>query len=357
MTTDTNPWTGTTGNYLPVDDVIDESNAGFVKLRHALVGADSEQHPAAAASVSSAGYVAAFWPHVIAAIQADHDKLGLSFIAQERDGRSRRVNAEDMRQAFVADPANLDDPDAARRRGAVLSSLAVMGQVLNAAVSSWAADFDGFQPRCPLDFDVEAAQYVSLRMLLPRREERDDAVDSNAPSLVMGGTATALTMCWNLLDQIPRAYRELTGEEPTRETVEQIWSESRELIYRIGSGSLAAFVSFASACSSQSTAMLWDGAGDLGLTRRGDRFVWTMNTALRSRYKALLGQISGDQHGHYVGCAALFTRAAALPLATAWADSIESDKDPIVFAELLRWITAVARKQYFPAFTQAPNTP
>ena len=83
----------------------------------------------------------------------------------------------------------------------------------------------------------------------------------------------------------------------------------------------------------------------------------TTHTALRSRYKALLGQISGDQHGHYVGCAALFTRAAALPLATAWADSIESDKDPIVFAELLRWITAVARKQYFPAFTQAPNTP
>ncbi|MGR8920967.1 MAG: hypothetical protein ACU85V_15235 [Gammaproteobacteria bacterium] len=331
----------------PVDEVFDAVNAGFERQRHPRA-ARGDEPPAVAASLASVDYINAFWPHLARHIEQDPDRLGTSFLA-DAGGERRRVSAEELRQAFIDDPANAGDPQAAARLAGILTSLAVMSQVLNAAVADWAEDFAARPPRCPLSFEVDVETYVSLRMLLKRREARGQ-VAGNAPTLVMGGTATAVTMCWNLLAEIPRAYGELTGEAPSRAAIEDVWADTRELIFRIGSGSLAAFVAFASACSSDSAAMRWDGAGDLGLTRRGERYAWTMNAALEARFEAMLARVQADQQGAYVGCAALYARAPALPLDSAWADPVDAERPQVVFAELVRWIAAVARRQYFPAF-------
>ena len=297
-------------------------------------------------------YVRAFWPYVARAIAADPAGLGLSTVLPRGEERIE-LNAAAMREAYCADPAVAGSAADKRRRGSVLSALALMQQVLGAATAAWAADLTALPRRCPLDYLVDARHFVSLRMLLPRRGEQADRVGGNAPTLVMGGTATALTMCWNLLDQLPRAWRELTGTALDAGSAEQVWRDTRELVFRIGGGSLTAFVASRCLLLAQADAMLWDGAQDLGLVRRGERLAWTVSSALAARHRALVEDLEAAQAGHYVGCAALFARTAPLPLATAWADAVDEDRDQPVFAELLRWVTAVARQHYFPTLDAA----
>ena len=239
---------------MQLDEIFDTTNRSLTRLRHSAVLASPAEQvaPAVAASLKSETYIEAFWPHVIAAIEADPDKLGTSFVTTI-EGENRRVSVADIYTAYLADPAHAANPLLARRRGAVLASLALMSQLLNQSVQSWASDFDGNPPRCPHAFEIDIDEFVSLRMLLPRRGEQPGRVAANAPTLVMGGTATAITMCWNLLDQIPRCFAELHERDPESSEVEKIWADTRELIFRIGSGSLASFVSFASACSSSSS--------------------------------------------------------------------------------------------------------
>ncbi len=330
-------------NALAVDRVLDETNAHLQRLRHPRDAA-GDLHPAARASLHATDYIRAFWPHVAAAISTDPLHLGLS--VERADGAV--VCADDLARAFASETRG--DEAVVARMAAMLSSLALMSQVLNGAATRWMRDFEGPAPRCPLAFSVAAGEYVSLRMLLDRRGAGERRIDANAPVLVMGGTATALGMCWNLLGCAPGAFQESAGRAPTRAEIERIWDDTRELIFRIGAGSLAAFVAFASACSSTSGALLWDGTGDLGLAQRDGGYTWTMTPALVNRYRELLDEVIADQHGHYVGCAALYTRAPALPLAAQWADPVEAQREPNVFAELLRWLTAVARRQYFPLF-------
>jgi len=336
-----------------VDELLDATNRRFAKLRHSAAG-DGADEPAVRASQISVTYIRAFWPHVIAAIAADPEHLGLTTTLTRGD-ETFELSAAAMRDAYVADAGNPGTDAEKRRRGSVLSGLALMSQVLGAATAHWAADLTAMPRRCPLDFLIDARRFVSLRMLLPRREHQADRVGGNAPTLVMGGTATALTMCWNLLDRLPDAYQESTGQVPDRATAEAVWSDTRELVFRIGSGSLAAFVALASACSSNPGAMIWDGMSDLGLARRGDRHVWIASAALAERYRALLTEVEADQDGRYVGCAALFARAAPLALNRVWADAVDADRDQQVFAELLRWVTAAARRHYFPTFATLPG--
>lgn len=324
-----------------VDALFDESSTRFTRLRHPR---EPSGEPAARASFEAARYVRAFWPYVGEAIAADPERLGLRFARP--DGSV--VAADALSEAFLARAPSSDPVQ--RRLAAQLSSQAVMSGLLDAATARWVGDFDGAAPRCPLAFDVAAADYVSLRMLLGRRGEGDTRPAPTAPVLVMGGTATALAMCWNLLGQAPRAFTALSGREPERDDIERIWHDTRELVFRIGAGPLAAFVAFASACSSTSGAMLWDGAGDLGLAERDGRYAWTMNAALAARYRTMFDRVAADQQGAFVGCTALYTRAPPLPLAPAWAEPAPAGREPSVFGELLRWMSAVARRQYFACF-------
>ncbi|MEX2482074.1 MAG: hypothetical protein WD928_14550 [Gammaproteobacteria bacterium] len=330
----------------PLDDLFEATNRRFDRLRHSASG-DAAAAPAVRASANSVPYIRAFWPHVIEAIDSDPERLGLTTTLRRDDGEFE-LSAAAMRDAYIADNPSAASAADTLRRASVLSALALMSQILSGATARWADDLTALPRRCPLDFLLDTRHYVSLRMLLPRRGQQDDRVGGNAPTLVMGGTATALTMCWNLLDRMPAAYRALTGTTMNSAAAEAVWTDTRELVFRIGSGSLAAFVAFASACSSQSGAMIWDGSGDLGLTRRAGRYAWTANADLSRRYRELLAEVEADQQGSYVGCAALFTRAAALPLAPAWADAVDANREQQVFAELLRWVTAAARRHYFP---------
>ena len=339
---------------IPVDLLFDETHKTLTRLRHQSIDHPSvedsdEIHAAVKASHTSVEYINAFWPHVSAAIRSDPAKLGLSFVAPV-EGQTQRVTADSMLEAFVSDPGNAGNAVMARRQGAILSSLAVMNQILNNSVAEWVQDFESDPPRCPLAFEFDAAEFVSLRMLLPHRESDGGRVAGNAPTLVMGGTATAITLCWNLLYYIPECFERLEGKAPGRDDVESVWRDTRELLFRIGSGSLTAFVALASGCASSSEAMLWDGAADLGLARSDGRFTWTASAELAARFREIRADIIQGQQEHYVGCAALYARAPALPLAPQWADEIDRQRDQVVFAELLRWITAVARRQYFSTF-------
>ena len=340
---------------LAIDDVLEATNRRFERVRHPRGAAADAPHPAARASAESVAYIDAFWPHVHAAIEADPERLGLSATVM-RDGSEHVIRAADMREAMLADARFAAAPDEKLRRGTIMSAIAVMSQNLNHATAIWAEDLTSLPRRCPLDYLVDARRFVSLRMLLPLRGEQADRVGGNAPTLVMGGTATALTMCWNLLAQIPRAWRELTGAPLTAADAEQLWIDTRELVFRLGGGSLAAFVALASACSSQAGAMIWDRAGELGLALREGRNVWTMTPALKRHYDEMLEEVAAAQHGHYVGCAALYARAPALPLAETWADPVDTAREQQVLAELVRWITAVARAYYFPLFDTAAST-
>ena len=194
-------------------------------------------------------------------------------------------------------------------------------------------------------FDLAADDFVSLRMLIPLRKENSghDNIGANAPSLVMGGTTTAITMCWNLLNEIPYAYKALTGTTPSRSMVESIWSDTRELIFRVGAGSLTAFVSFASALSSDPSAMVWEGCAKLSLTKEKERFVWTMDDELAKNITQIHKTISAHQGNEYYGCTALYAKTQPLPLNSQWADKVDSNREQLVFSELVRFGGSICR--------------
>ena len=333
-----------TTDHRMVDDVIDEANASFTRLRHPRDVPSEDAHACVHASHESVTYIGAFWPFVARLIDADPRKLGLS--VEQPEGR---FSIDEIKRTIIERSAARLDERHARITAGALAPLTIMTRLLNEATGTWADDFQSGGGQCSLSFEVQPSRFTSLRTLFPRKD-KEGGVGGNAPTLVMGGTATAVAMCWNLLHHLPRVYGELEGREADRPTMEQLWEQTRELIFRIGSGSLIAFVAFASACSSDAASMIWDGAKDLGLAVRDDRYVWTMNNTLLERYKQMLASIVASQQGHYVGCAALFARAEALPLSAEFADVVPAGREPTVFSELIRWITAVARAEYFSEF-------
>jgi len=292
----------------------------------------------------STKYIDAFWPHVADEITSDPDKLGLSVIVREKNGDTR-VNAEDLRMNFISQHNDKNNTREILRLAGVLSSSAVMLRVLNSATGKWLSEFQGSKPKCLLEFDLPREEYVSLRMLLPLKTDAQNPVESNAPTLVMGGTATAISLCWNLINRIPNAYEALCGKPVSQAEAKKIWAASRELLFTFGAGSLAAFVSFVSACSENTNELIWDGTQDLTLTRVNDRYVWHMNNSMIDRYNEIHGRVINAQKNEYSGCAALYTKAAPLPLNSKWATPASGQQS--VFSELLRWVGAIADKQYF----------
>ena len=261
------------------------------------------------------------------------------------NGHQQQLTLEDVyRKVTEGGPPPGEDREF-RRVAGILAPLIMSDAVLNSATQSFA---ESFQQRCEqsLPYDVDVTKFVSLRTLLPLRHD-DSHVGANAPSLVMGGTSTAVKMCWNLLLRAPRALFELNGVEATRADVEKVWLDTRELIFRIGSGSLAAFVSLASACSENPNAMLWQAIDDLSLTKSESQYLWCANSALVDRFNRYLEQVRDSQQGHYVGCAALYTRVKKLKLRES---GLSDSDDTTAFAEILRWISLVAEDQYFPLF-------
>jgi len=327
-----------------VDDIIEQTNATYTRLRHVRNRLPQEAHGCLHASHKSATYIRDFWPQVAELIDSDPRKLGLSVPAG--DGR---FGVEEVKNTILQKLSGEKDERHARIMAGTMAPLTLMTRLLNEAAGLWADRLQDGSGSETLDFELDSSLFVSLRTLLSRKDSHG-VVGGNAPTLVMGGTATAVAMCWNLFYQLPRAYDDLVGREIDRKEMESLWEQTKELIFRIGGGSLTAFVAFASACSSDANKMLWDGAGDLGLMEEGDRYVWMMNEALIVRYNQILKSIESSQEGHYVGCAALFTRSDPLPLNDEFADEVPSGRDPTVFSEIIRWITAVARAEYFPEF-------
>ncbi len=327
-----------------IDEVIDEANAAFTRLRHPKETPSDDAQECLHASHESVAYINAFWPAVARFIDADPRKLGVS--VEQPEGP---FDVKEIKRTIVERGAASWDERYARITAGALGPLTIMMRILNEATGAWADDLQRGGGQCPLSFELDPARFVSLRTLFPHKEKQGE-VGGNAPTLVMGGTATAVTMCWNLLHHLPRVYSELEGREADRATMERLWEQTRDLIFRIGSGSLTAFVAFASACSSDATQMIWDGARDLGMKRGDERYVWTMNSASLERFEQMLSSVQGSQQGHYVGCAALFARSQPLPLNTEFADAVPAGRDPTVFSELIRWITAVARAEYFSEF-------
>jgi len=322
-----------------VDLILDAVNAMFTRLRHSQT--EPPVPPPVEASHISADYIEAFWPHVAALIAADPHCLGMSFTVDDQ-----RHDLDIARR----------DPELRARAGndlfalSILAPMRIMNELLNAATAAWAKELRAQGMGCPLRYFLDAEQFVSLRTLLPHRDDDASPVGANAPTLVMGGTTTAITLCWNLLWRLPSAYRELTGRHVDRATMDELWSATREMIFRIGSGSLIAFVSFASSCTRRVDALLWEGMKDLSLTQVEGRFVWTMNEDLFQRMLEMVNRIHLAQQGHYVGCAALYARATPLNLSGEQSDTSDGARQPTIFSELVRWITTVARAEYFPVF-------
>lgn len=328
-----------------LEDLVDEANGRFQRLRHGRGGDDARAAVASAASVDSVAYIESFWGRLVEAVAEDPAGLGASV---ETEG-GERLTVAALRGAMAAGRAAGRPVSAtALREVAAFAPLVVQTRVLGLATTRWADDLE--HGRLALPYAIDAHRFVSLRALLPHRAAGDDAVGGNAPTLVMGGTATALALCWNLLHRVPTAWFDLAAAAPARSDLEAAWAASRELLFRLGSGSLAAFSALASACSSNSAHVAWDRAGGLGLVRLEGRLAWQMDGELAARYREILERLVPAQQGHYVGCAALHARAAPLPLAAPWADAVDPARPAIVFNELLRWVTALARAEFFPLF-------
>jgi hypothetical protein len=328
---------------IAVQNILEDTNNRYKKRLY------QDKAPALSRETQeSTKYIDAFWPHVANEITRDPDKLGLSVIVREKSG-DIRVNAEDLRLNFISQHKDKNNTPEILRLAGVLSSSAVMQRVLNSATGKWVSEFQGLKPKCLLEFDIPQEKYVSLRMLLPLKTGTQNPIESNAPTLVMGGTATAISLCWNLINRIPGAYEALCGEPVSQAEAKQIWAASRELLFTFGTGSLAAFVSFVSACSENTDELIWDGTKDLTLHRVSDRFVWHMNSSMIDRYNDIHERVTNAQKNEYSGCAALYAKAATLPLNSKWANPASGQQS--VFSELLRWVGAIADKQYFSKMT------
>ncbi len=302
----------------------------------------------ATTEIKSISYIEDFWPYLCEVIYQDPQKLGLT-VKLNINSEERLLKAEDLKTGFIKDNSGIGEESSNLKLGSILSSIALMEKSIAQASEKWAHSMK-LNPRYTLPFTLRHKEFVSLRMLFPEKHKADKAPSSEAPTLVTGGTMTAIYLCWNLLMRSDSAYSEAFDEQPSRQTMENIWRDTRELIFRLGNGSLTSFISLASACSSNSASMIWDGMSDIELINRDNRYTWCANDQLVKRYSQIFDNIVEFQNGEYSGCAALFARAKALPLSEKWADKVEITKEQNVFSELIRWITAVARKQYFSCF-------
>lgn len=340
-TTPSSSWQAldTATNY-PLIALLKHIDTQFERRRHRRAGAGESLCPAVSASLVSSDYIHDFWPHVAQAIS--YDRSGLGLCVPQPDGTD--LNAEALAAAFCEEHGNGREP---QQMAAILSSLALMQQVFSYATNNWAQTLQqGDNQALPFELDVDA--FVSLRMLLPRKDATGSRVGGNAPTLVMGGTVTAITFCWNLLLQIPRALRECNSAEPDAETVAAVWRDTRDAVFALGGGSLTAFVALASACASNPSAMVWDQLEGLSLSRLSTGYEWLVDASLIAAINQSVAAVSADQRGQFVGCAALFTRAQSLPLGTN--DGAPDTDKANAFGELLRWITRVAEQRYFVLF-------
>ena len=148
------------------------------------------------------------------------------------------------------------------------------------------------------------------------------------------------------------ALFELEDRDPSRQESEALWVSSRELIFRIGSGSLTAFVALASACTDDASAPLWANTVDLCLARNENGYEWAVNEHFQQRFDKIFSKIREKQRGEYVGCAALYARVDEFPLAGD-DSSEESAGESTAFSEVIRWVDTVARNNYYSLFPVA----
>ena len=308
----------------------------------------SSESEKATTEIKSISYIEDFWPYLCEVINEDPEKLGLT-VKLNIDSQEILLKAEELKAAYIEDKGSVGEESSNLKLGSVLSSIALMEKSISLAGEKWAHSMK-INPRPTLPFTLRHKEFVSLRMLFPEKHKADNVPSPEAPTLVTGGTMTAIYLCWNLLIRSDSAYSLACNEKPSRQIMENVWRDTRELIFRLGSGSLTSFISLASACSSDSASMIWDGMSDVELIKTDNRYTWCANDQLVARYSQIFDNIVQFQNGEYSGCAALFSRAKALPLSEKWADKVELKKEQNVFSELLRWITAVARKQYFSCF-------
>ena len=323
---------------LALDELLRRATGEFDHQRHTA----HTDNPAVQASLESQKYIARFWPHLAEVIDADPQHIGMSAI---KSGNGQPISYADY---FARLTTNRADNDLQFTRVAtVLASTLTMADVLSEVTERFAMSL-GQESDKDMPFDLDSERFVSLRTLLPLKRESAAAV-SNAPMLIMGGTDTAIKFYWNLLLRSANAFYELEDRDPSRQEMEALWVNSRELIFRIGTGSLTAFVALASACADDSSAPLWTNTADLSLVRNEDGYEWVVNEKFQQRFDNIFSKIRTKQQGEYVGCAALYTRVERLPLSVDGL-SERSSGESTAFSEVIRWVDTVARVNYFLQF-------
>lgn len=325
---------------LGLDELLRRATGNFVRQRHT----SQSDNPAVQASVESQKYIARFWLHLIQAIESDPAHLGLS-ITKTTGGQ--QISYDGYYQRLIANHPDADPQFI--RVASVLACTLIMADVLNEVTENFARSLHR-ESNIQFPFELDSERFVSLRTLLPLKRASADS-SSNAPMLIMGGTDTAIKFYWNLLLRSANAFYELEGRDPSRAEIEALWLSARELIFRIGSGSLTSFVSLASACADDASAPLWANTADLSLIRNNGGYQWVVNEKFEERFNNIFHKIHENQRGHYVGCAALYTKVEGLPLSTGGPPVGETT----AFSETIRWIDAVAQKKYFSLFTSAED--
>ncbi len=164
--------------------ILDAVNAMFTRLRHSHT--EPPIPPPVVASHVSVEYIEAFWPHVARLIADDANGHGMSF---EFDGQRR-----DLEMARR-------DPELRAHAGndlfalSILAPMRVMNELLNAATSTWAKELRAQGMGCPLKYSLDAEEYVSLRTLLPHRDDGESPVGALIPG-VLDSAAKSSSDCW-----------------------------------------------------------------------------------------------------------------------------------------------------------------
>ena len=180
---------------LPVEELVNQTNRDLRHLRNHKDSSNKVDERNNSASQKSILYIQEFWPHLCNVIRSDPERLGLSLVLN--DSREDIIlKADDLKTAFLEDHQETDNRDAVQKLAGILSSMALMEKTISLASQNWASSFASDKKNM-LPFNIDSDEFVSLRMLLPQKRQSDTIPRAEAPTLVTGGTMTAVYLCWN----------------------------------------------------------------------------------------------------------------------------------------------------------------
>ena len=150
---------------LSVEKLIEETNSGLIHDKPAT--SNIEKQDSETSNNVSILYVQNFWPYLCKVISSDSEQLGLSLEIMIENEKVL-LKAEDLKTAYVEEKGGPGDRSVNLKLGSIFSSIALMEKCISVASENWANSLIE-NPDKTLPFKLSTDNFVSLRMLIPRK--------------------------------------------------------------------------------------------------------------------------------------------------------------------------------------------